>query len=191
MSASHRALGRRFDAEHGVVTQALLFLGELDPEAIGDAMAHVTHYEPVPIPDFHALLDNVPGEVVRRATFVDIGSGLGRAVMLAMARPFKQIVGIEVSAALHETARENLRNARDLPAQCKDVRLVRADARTFAYPPGDLVVFLFNPFDAIALQQTLARVQARPSPRQTWLLYHTPSHNFEAPTKANWHVVTS
>jgi SAM-dependent methyltransferase len=174
VSDSHRALGRRFDAEHGVVTQALLFLGELDADAIGEAMAHATHYEPVPIPDFEALLDSLPLDVVRRSTFVDIGSGLGRAVFLAMQRPFKQIVGVEVSAALHETALENLRKVRNIEPQCRDVRLVCADARMFSYPAGDLVAFLFNPFDTIALGDALAQISARPSPGETWLLYHTP-----------------
>jgi SAM-dependent methyltransferase len=175
VSGSHRALGRRFDAERGVVTQALLFLGELDADAIGEAMAHATHYEPVPIPDFHALLDEVPLDVIRRSTFVDVGSGLGRAVLLAMERPFKQIVGVEVSAALHETARENLRNARGFEPLCRDVRLVCGDARGFSYPPGDLIAFLFNPFDDVALRDTLARIAARDSPGETWLLYHTPA----------------
>lgn len=157
-----------------MVTQALLFLGELDPEAIGEAMAHATHYEPVPIPDFHELLDVVPLDVVKRSAFVDVGSGMGRAVLLAMERPFKQIVGIEVSGALHETARENLRDVHDLDACCRDVRLVRADARLLSYPPGDLVVFLYNPFDAVALNETLARIGARDDRGETWFLYHTP-----------------
>ena len=91
-----------------------------------------------------------------------------------MQRPFKQIVGVEVSAALHETALENLRKVRNIEPQCRDVRLVCADARMFSYPAGDLVAFLFNPFDTIALGDALAQISARPSPGETWLLYHTP-----------------
>ncbi len=174
MSRSHRALGRRFDADHGVVTEAMLFLGELDPEAIGEALAHATHYEAVPIPDALAMLDAIPSRAVPTSVFVDVGSGLGRAVFLAMQRPFRQIVGIEVSRALHETARENLASWRGVEARCNDVRLVCADARKFNYPPGDLVVFIYNPFDGVALNATLDRIAARRSPGKTWLLYHTP-----------------
>jgi SAM-dependent methyltransferase len=173
----HREQGLRFDADHGVVTEALLFLGELDAESIGEAMAHATHYEGVPIDDCIAMLDTIPGGVAARSTFVDVGSGLGRAVFLAMLRPFKRIVGIEVSGALHETALENLATLRAIDARCGNVRLLRADARTFEYPPGDLVVFLYNPFDAEALDATLARIAARPSPGETHILYHTPLEN--------------
>ncbi len=173
---SGRLSGRRFDAEHGVVTEALLFLGELDAEYLGEAAAHATHYEPVPTDDFADLMARLPDEVIRASTFVDIGSGLGRAVFLAMRLPFKRIVGIEVSAALNETAKENLENLRGLEIRCDDVRLVNGDARTFAYPSGDLVVFLFNPFDADALRATLARIDARREAGATRLIYHTPEH---------------
>jgi SAM-dependent methyltransferase len=176
VSNSHRALGRRFDAEHGVVTEAMMFLGELDPEGIGPALAHATHYEPVPIPDFDALLDAVPSETIARSTFVDVGSGLGRAVFLAMRRPFRQIVGVEVSRALHETALDNFAAIRNAGVACRNVRFVCADARSWTYPPGSVVVFLFNPFDADALCETLDRIALRRDPGQTWLLYHTPEH---------------
>lgn len=173
---SGRLSGRRFDADHDVVTEALLFLGELDAEYIGEAAAHATHYEPVPIDDFADLIARIPDDVIRRSTFVDVGSGLGRAVFLAMRRPFKRIVGIEVSAALNETARENLQKLRGLDIRCSDVRFVNEDARTSVYPSGDLVVFLFNPFDADALRTTLARIDARKDAGETRLIYHTPEH---------------
>src|SRR6185503_12572050 len=126
---SGRLSGRRFDAEHEVVTEALLFLGDLDAEYLGEAAAHATHYEPVPIDDFDDLIARLPEAVIRRSTFVDVGSGLGRAVFLAMRHPFERILGIEVSAALNETAKENLEKLRGLDARCTDVRLVNQDAR--------------------------------------------------------------
>lgn len=178
---SGRLSGRRFDADHDVVTEAMLFLGDLDAEYIGEAAAHATHYEPVPIDDFADLIARVPDDVIRRSTFVDLGSGLGRAVFLAMRLPFKRIVGIEISAALNETAKENLEKLRGLDAQCTDVRFANEDARTFAYPPGDLVVFLFNPFDADALRATLVRIAARADAGETRLIYHTPEHRTVPP----------
>lgn len=174
MEQTHREQGSRFDADHGVVTEALLFLGELDAESIGEALAHATHYEGVPIDDCNAMLDTIPDDIAARSTFVDIGSGLGRAIYLAMQRPFKRIVGIEVSGALHETALENLAALHQIDARCSDVRLLCADVRRFDYPPGDLVIFLYNPFDTEALDATFARIAARKSPGATRVLYHTP-----------------
>ncbi len=56
----------------------------------------------------------------------------------------------------------------------RDLRLVRADASTYAFPPGDLVVYLYNPFAAPVLDAVLVNLRARPERREVVLLYHTP-----------------
>jgi hypothetical protein len=89
---SGRRAGQRFDAEHGVTTEALVFLGELDPEAIGPSLEHATHYEPTPVAQANALLDASPLPP-ERATFVDLGAGMGRIVLLAARRPFHAVIG--------------------------------------------------------------------------------------------------
>lgn len=177
VSNGERSAGRRFDREHGVTTQAILFLDDLDPEFVGDAHAHATHYEAIPVADFHALASALPGEVVRASTFIDVGAGMGRALLLASISPFKQIVGIEVSPGLHQIAKENLSRAHGITQRCRDLRVVRADARLWNYPPGDLVVFLYNPFDEIALAQCIgAIVHSRAKDDRVHLIYHTPVH---------------
>lgn len=176
MANTERAAGRRFDRDHGVTTQALLFLGELDARR-SEAYAHATHYEAVPVADFRAMVASVPEDLVRASTFVDVGAGMGRAMLLASEYPFKQISGIELSPALYEIAKDNLAKARELRVLCRDVRLVRADARKRRYPKGNLVIFLYNPFDAEALHETLERIVATRAPLDaTVVLYHTPVH---------------
>ncbi len=107
------------------------------------------------------------------ATFVDVGSGMGRMVILAARRPFRRIVGVEISPALHEIARANLARYDDPRRQCRDIRLVRADASAFEYPGGDLAVYLYNPFRANVLEALLERLLIRPD-RTVTILYHTP-----------------
>jgi SAM-dependent methyltransferase len=177
MPNSERSSGRRFDKEHGVTTHAVMLLSQLDEDRSGEAYAHVTHYEAVPVADLRKMLACVADEFVRDATFVDVGAGMGRAVLIASESPFKQIVGIELSPALFEIARENVAHAHDLKTQCRDIRLVRGDARKRRFPNGNLVVFLFNPFDEAALRVTLQRVLASRSARDAvYVLYHTPEH---------------
>jgi SAM-dependent methyltransferase len=169
---SGRRAGLRFDAEHGVATEALLFLGELDPEAIGPSLEHATHYEPTPVADFERLLAHVPFPL-EGASFVDLGSGMGRVVLLAARRPFKQVIGIEISPALHEVARDNLAAYGRSRLRCRDVRLVRRDAARAEFPAGDLVVYLYNPFRAPVLEQIVARLCAREAGALA-VIYHTP-----------------
>lgn len=188
-STSGRRTGQRFDAEHGVVTEALLFLGELDPDAIGDALEDATHYEPTPVPEIAALLNRLP-QAPDGFTFVDIGAGMGRVVMLASTRPFRQVVGIEVSGALCETARDNVVRWRRAHPEiaCKDVRIVHADAASFRFPPGGLVVYLYNPFGERTVAQ-LAQTLASRTAGECYIVYHTPVHRAVFDTDARFQSV--
>ena len=170
---SGRRAGQRFDADHGVTTEALVFLGELDPEAIGPSLEHATHYEPTPVAQAEALLDLSP-LAPQSATLVDLGAGMGRVVMLAAHRPFRAVIGIEISPALVEIARENLASLRDPRRVATDVKIARADAREYTFPRGDLVVFMYNPFRAPVMSAVLANLTAGDEPREIVLLYHTP-----------------
>lgn len=154
-----------------MTTEALLFLGELDPEAVGANLEFATHYEATPPADIDRLLDALPLQP-ERTTLVDLGAGMGRVVLHAARRPFRQIVGVEISPALLEIARENRRSYSG-EVRCRDVRLVRADAGGFAFPRGDLAVYLYNPFRAEVLRPILDRLAAAPA-REVVLLYHTP-----------------
>jgi SAM-dependent methyltransferase len=169
---SGRRAGQRFDADHGVVTEALLFLGDLDPEAIGPNIEHATHYEPTPVGDLERLLAHVPF-ALEAATFVDVGAGMGRAVFAAARFPFRQAIGLEISPALVAVARDNLATFAATERRCRDIRLVRGDAATFRFPKGDLVVYLYNPFDAALLARVVATL-ARAERTNLAILYHTP-----------------
>jgi SAM-dependent methyltransferase len=171
MRVAGRRAGQRFDAEHGVTTEALLFLGDLDPEAIGPSLAHATHYEPTPVGEVATLLAHVPF-ALERSTFVDLGSGMGRALMEALRFPFRQVVGVEISPALHEVAKENFRAFDRGAAACRDVRLVCADAAGFRFPQGALVVYLYNPFSGEVLAPVLARLALVRA--EIAVVYHTP-----------------
>ncbi len=186
---NERSAGRRFDRDYGVTTQAILFLTDLDPDAVGDAGAHATHYEAVPVADFRDLMRCIPKDAVARASFVDIGAGMGRAVLLASEYPFAQVCGVEVSPGLFEVARENISRATHISRKCGDIRIVRADARIWNYPPGNLVAFMYNPFDAQALEATLGAIVHRRAPGETWLMYHTPTERILLDNGPHWNLV--
>jgi predicted RNA methylase len=169
---SGRRAGQRFDAVHGVTTEALVFLGELDPDAIGLSLEFATHYEPTPVAEAEALLDGSPLRP-EQATFVDVGAGMGRVVLLAARRSFRRVLGIEISPALVEIARDNIASAHGAQRAAKDVRVVAADAASFAFPRGDLVVYMYNPFRAPVLERMLTNLLAADDAREIVLLYHT------------------
>jgi SAM-dependent methyltransferase len=156
-----------------VTTEALVFLGELDPEAIGPSIEHATHYDPTPVREAEALIGASPVGP-RDATFVDLGAGMGRVVLLAARRPYRAVIGVEISPALVEIARENLATVRDPLRVARDVKIVRADAADYRFPRGDLVVYMYNPFRWPIVSRVIANLGGVGEARDVALLYHTP-----------------
>ncbi|MDP9024292.1 MAG: class I SAM-dependent methyltransferase [Candidatus Eremiobacteraeota bacterium] len=188
-AVSDRSTGRKFDVDRGVTTQAILFLTDLDPEAVGDAGAHATHYEAVPVADFHALVRHLPAVVIERSSFVDVGAGMGRAIILAREYAFASVTGIEVSPGLFEVARANLTARGPDELELREASVNRGDARIWTYPPGDLVVFMYNPFDATAMRAALGAILHRELPGETWLMYHTPVERKIIESDPQWNIV--
>lgn len=79
---------------------------------------------------------------VAGCTFVDLGSGKGRVLMMAADHPFAAITGVEFAEELHEVCERNLE-------LFGDTRLSShlGDAEHFELPETGLVVFMNNPFD--------------------------------------------
>lgn len=99
-------------------------------------------------------------------TFIDLGSGKGRTVLLAGERPFKRVVGVEYSRPLHETAQQNVEK---YPLKkAGHFELVLSDVAAYDFPPGPLVVYNYNSFGDEVLTRVLenlnrsARAQSRP-----------------------------
>jgi hypothetical protein len=109
-------------------------------------------------------------------TFVDLGSGKGRTLLMASDYPFRRIVGVELIPALHEIAHENVRLYKSESQKCFALETICADATTFCFPEEPLVVFLFNPFGESGMRQVVANLEQSLSahPRPVYVLYHNP-----------------
>ena len=164
--------GMNYDAEHGIKTEARIFVNDLDPERVGAALQHATPYIPTPVADVDRMLDAVPLPA-QQCTLIDLGCGMGRVLLHAAKRPFRQIVGVEVSPALVEIARKNLDDYKGALA-CRDIVLVRADASEYVFPSGDIVVYMFNPFTDVVLKPVLERLSLHAG--QVVIAYRAPLH---------------
>ncbi|MBV9088229.1 MAG: class I SAM-dependent methyltransferase [Acidobacteriaceae bacterium] len=106
-----------------------------------------------------------------RFTFIDIGSGKGRALLMAAEYPFRRIVGVELLPELHAIARENI-------AKCADrrVELLCTDARDYEFPREASVVYLFDPLHEGGLTRLVSNLvrSMRQAPRDVWIVYHNP-----------------
>ncbi|MFB3814712.1 MAG: class I SAM-dependent methyltransferase [Terriglobales bacterium] len=110
-----------------------------------------------------------------RFTFLDLGSGKGRALLLACEFPFRRIIGVELLPELHRIAQQNIRQFRDGAEQAR-ISLYRDDARQFRFPPEPLTVFLFDPFPDYILEEVLANLHHswQAHPRDLLIVYQNP-----------------
>ncbi|MBI3474197.1 MAG: class I SAM-dependent methyltransferase [Acidobacteria bacterium] len=132
-------------------------------------------YQPTDAEAFHEMMAALPidfGEF----TFIDIGSGKGRTLLMASAYPFRRIIGVELLPELHRAAAENIAVYRNDDQRCKQIESLSADAREFEFPLEPLVVYLFNPLPSAGLERLLANLgeSLQHKPRAVYVVYHNP-----------------
>lgn len=110
-------------------------------------------------------------------TFIDIGCGKGRALLLALRHPFRAAIGVELSPELAAVAEENLRSF-TAPWRISSVatRVLTGDAANFDFPHGPLVLYLYHPFAAPVMRRFLDHLgrNLRVDPRTVYVLYTNP-----------------
>jgi len=112
-------------------------------------------------------------EALRDFTFIDLGSGKGRVLLMASDYHFAKIVGVEFIPELHRAAQKNIAGYSNDRQQCRQIETVCVDARDFQFPLEPLVVYLFNPFSEAAFAQVLENLRrsVEESPRPVYIAY--------------------
>ena len=139
-------------------------------------------YQPTEPGAFHEMIDEVAkaaganGLALSAFTFVDLGSGKGRTLLMASDYPFRRIVGVELLPALHQIAQENVKQYRSETQKCFAIESVCADATEFPVPDEPLVMYLFNPFPESGMRRVMGNLDRslKARPRAAYVLYHNP-----------------
>ena len=126
---------------------------------------------------FHEILSALPVSP-NGFTFLDLGSGKGRTLLMASDYPFQRIIGIELLEELHEIASKNVVHYRDEKQQCFNIETSCGDARDFQFPPEPFVLYLFNPFPDYVLKTVLENLRASlaSQPHEIYVIYHNLVH---------------
>lgn len=149
-----------FDMENGVRTSGLVAGRNLGTGHRHDR--HSTAYYGAAPSVFHALLRRwqrtSPAAPLAETHFVDVGAGMGRALLLAAEMPFRDVTGVELNPTLVRIGQKNLTAWRKAGRAQAPLFLHCADAVEFVFPEGPCVAFLFNPFGAPVMRRFLAEV---------------------------------
>ena len=179
--ALHRAHAARWERRLGVVTG-------------GD---HLLASEGLASPDHH---DHSASSVwdVRRAldrsgvqpegnVLVDFGSGKGRVLLVAAERPFRRIIGIELSPTLADISRRNL-EAASPRLRCRDVEVHAIGADRFEVPADASLLYFYNPFGGAVMNTVIASLRRSliDHPRAVTIIVATPPRFEQSVTGLGW-----
>jgi SAM-dependent methyltransferase len=167
-----------FDERYGVDTGGLIGGGELRSGHRHDVF-NTAYYGMAPS-RFQWVMEQWLGDgthaVLGDCSFIDLGCGKGRAVMMASEFGFRQVLGMELHAGLAKIAEKNVAVWRAAGRAVCPVRILRGDATEFVFPDGACLLYLFNPFAAPVMKRLIERIEEdfRGRPGMLDLIYFNP-----------------
>lgn len=138
-----------------------------------------SEYQPTEPYFFHEMMEALQRDAsidLSRFTFIDVGSGKGRVLLMASDYGFRRIMGVELMPALHEIALENMAKYQSETQRCFALESVCCDATEFAFPAEPVVVYIFHSLPEAPLREMISRLGSslRESPRAAFVMYHNP-----------------
>jgi hypothetical protein len=166
-----------FDLAHGVDTDGDIsdwtHLSDLD--IASPNWIQGKDYCPIAPERFSAVLSSLDVKF-EDFTFIDFGSGKGRALLMASDFPFRRVIGLEFSRELHGAAERNIRTYKRSPHGCRLVESRCVDFLDFSLPPEPCVLYFFDPCSEAVFIPLLESVRKslQKHPRPLWLVYVAP-----------------
>jgi hypothetical protein len=162
-----------YDFEHGVdTTWATVSLRTRLREWLSGGQ-----YQPSDPAVFGEMLASLP-IAMDGFTFIDLGSGKGRTLLMASSYPFRRIIGMELLKELNVIALQNISCYHSDQQKCFNIESYSGDAQRFEFPLEPTVLYLFNPFPRHVWREVLVNLHRSllAAPREVYLIYHNPVH---------------
>lgn len=117
------------------------------------------------------VLNDLPHD----GTFVDLGSGKGKALLIAGMLPYTRAVGVEIDSELSTVARRNIEHFRKR-RRVGIIESVTASVIDWKVPDDACIIFMQNPFFGETFKKAMANVFASydRNPREMHIVYQFP-----------------
>lgn len=181
-----------FDWQNGVSTIGRQKIQGLKEDRYSN-LQHVTSYQATNPILFNEIFDHLKAPI-SNIVFLDIGSGKGRALILAAKRGVKRSIGVDFSTLYCQQAEQNVAKFKLKSGNKTPVEIHNKDIAEYEIPIEVNLFFLFNPFKPDVLDKVLYRIQhsVRQMPREAHLIYVFPrfrqlvlDHGFEPISEAS------
>ena len=137
-----------FDEALGVSTSGIVWLTNLRHKNF----VHGIRYEPCSPKNCEWAIENA-GIDPTEFSFIDMGCGKGRPLIIAARHKFAELIGVDYSRKLCGIAKDNLQRL-SIPA-----RIVCQDAVEFDVPDRDIFVFFYAPFGPVVLHKVVENLR--------------------------------
>jgi SAM-dependent methyltransferase len=159
-TAPNRGIIHPFDRRYGTDTSGYLSPEELVNGKSNDALnygysAIAPSVFQVACRRWRETLPAVSGRI-EGYSFVDVGAGKGRALLLAAELPFRKVIGVELSEELVRISQRNVARWTRIEKPKAKIRVLQQDAANFRWPRTPLLVYLYNPFACSLVAQMAA-----------------------------------
>jgi SAM-dependent methyltransferase len=160
------------EKKYGLNTSGFDELQHLQKKGID--VSHSTIYMPVNYYMLEKMMNEI-NQFPHNKSFLDIGCGKGRAMVVAAHYGFKKIKGIDISKKFCDEAKQNINNARNNFTDV-EFKVELQDAFYYQVPKDVSVIFIFNPFDEVIMSGVVENIliSQEKNPRTIYVVYINP-----------------
>lgn len=151
----NKDIDTEFDQKWGVDTGGIV--RPVNSDIVGNNWLYGQKYEACNPDELKEALDYIRIDH-SQFVFVDLGSGKGRALLIASSFPFRKIIGVEYSRQLAKISGANILLYPETEKKCKEIEIICTDAATFKLPEGPLIIFIFNSFGGKVMRKVLVNI---------------------------------
>lgn len=145
-----------YDYKYRIDTDAHVQLENLDISK--EQKEHYYWYEGTKVRPLKKLFKHL--KIPKDKTFVDIGSGKGRVLLIAAEYGFQKIIGIELSPNLYQISKKNVNTFLQKRSITAEIDILNIDALDYNYTDNEAIFFLYNPFDEHILKQIVLNIKS-------------------------------
>jgi 16S rRNA G966 N2-methylase RsmD len=158
---------RIFDIYHGVSTRGVTYTTTDKFHANTENWPYLGCQWPA----FSFVLRSLP----HNGTFVDLGSGKGKAILIAGTAPYEKVVGVEIDGELTAAAQKNIERL-GRKRRAKLIECVTASVVDWEVPDDASIIFMHNPFFGETFRSAMENVFASydRNPREMHIVYMFP-----------------